>query len=215
MPERMPERRSPAMQLPRRSVLALATGTVGAAATSWAAPATASASSVEAAGAASAVPDPTTATLRQLARHTGLRIGTAVDTTALRNDARYRELVATEFSSVTPENVMKWEVVHPAQDRYDFSQADELVAFARAHGQKVRGHTLVWHNQLPSWLTSGTWTRNQLRAILREHIFTVVGRYRGRVWAWDVVNEAFNDDGTLRQTIWLKTIGPDYIADAF
>jgi endo-1,4-beta-xylanase len=198
------------MTLARRSVFGLA---AGAAATSWAVPTVASAS-VESAPAA-AVPDPTTATLRQLARHTKLEIGTAVDTSALRNDARYRELVATQFSTVTPENVMKWEVVHPQRTRYDFSQADQLVAFARAHGQKVRGHTLVWHNQLPAWLTSGTWTRAQLRAILREHIFTVVGRYRGRVWAWDVVNEAFNDDGTLRDTIWLRTIGPEYIADAF
>jgi endo-1,4-beta-xylanase len=198
------------MTLARRSVFGLA---AGAAATSWAVPTVASAS-VES-GPAAAVPDPTTATLRQLARHTKLEIGTAVDTSALRNDARYRELVATQFSTVTPENVMKWEVVHPQRTRYDFSQADQLVAFARAHGQKVRGHTRVWHNQLPAWLTSGTWTRAQLRAILREHIFTVVGRYRGRVWAWDVVNEAFNDDGTLRDTIWLRTIGPEYIADAF
>jgi endo-1,4-beta-xylanase len=202
------------MTLARRSVFGLAAGT---AATSWAAqaaPAVAATPAVSAAG-AGAVPDPTTATLRQLARHTRLEIGTAVDTSALRNDARYRELVAAEFSSVTPENVMKWEVVHPERGRYDFTQADQLVAFARAHGQKVRGHTLVWHNQLPSWLTSGTWNRDQLRAILRQHIFTVVRRYRGRVWAWDVVNEAFNEDGTLRQTIWLNTIGPDYIADAF
>jgi endo-1,4-beta-xylanase len=201
------------MQLPRRSVFGLAAGT---AATSWAAqaPSAAAAPAVAVTG-AGAVPDPTTATLRQLARHTKLEIGTAVDTSALRNDATYRQLVGSQFSSVTPENAMKWEVVHPARDRYDFSQADQLVAFARQHGQKVRGHTLVWHNQLPSWLTSGTWTRAELRAILREHISTVVGRYRGRVWAWDVVNEAFNENGTLRETIWLKTIGPDYIADAF
>jgi endo-1,4-beta-xylanase len=162
-----------------------------------------------------AVPDPTNATLRELAKHTRLEIGTAVDTSALRNDATYRNLVATQFSSVTPENVMKWEIVHPQRNRYDFTQADQLVAFARQHRQKVRGHTLVWHNQLPSWLTSGTWTREQLRAILREHIFTVAGHLRGSISAWDVVNEAFNDDGTMRDTIWLRVIGPDYIADAF
>src|SRR3954451_210815 len=201
------------MQLPRRSVFGLA---AGAAATSWAAQASSAAAAPAVAGTeARAVPDPTTATLRQLARHTKLEIGTAVDTTALRNDARYRELVGSEFSSVTPENVMKWEVVHPERRRYDFTQADELVTFARQHGQKVRGHTLAWHSQLPAWLTSGTWSRAELRAILREHIFTVVGRYRGRVWAWDVVNEAFNDDGTLRKSIWLNTIGPEYISDAF
>ena len=207
------------MQLGRRTLITLVTGTLGAtlvagaAATSWAAPARTQAP--PAAAGAHGVPDPTTATLRQLARHTKLEIGTAVDTSALRNDATYRRLVATEFSSVTPENVMKWDTIHPERHRYDFTQADQLVAFAREHDQKVRGHVLVWHSQLPAWLTSGTWTRDELRSILREHIFTVAGHYRGRIWAWDVVNEAFNDDGTLRDTIWLRTIGPDYIADAF
>jgi endo-1,4-beta-xylanase len=161
------------------------------------------------------VPDPTTSTLRQLAKHTGLRVGTAVDTAALASDETYRATVAAQFDSVTPENVMKWEVVEPQRGQYDFTQADRLVDFARANGQKVRGHTLLWHNQLPAWLTSGTWTRAQLRDILRQHIFTEAGHFRGRIWAWDVVNEAFNDDGTLRDTLWLQVIGPDYIADAF
>jgi endo-1,4-beta-xylanase len=162
-----------------------------------------------------AAPDPTSATLRQVAAHTGMRIGTAVDTSALASDATYRSLVASQFNTVTPENVMKWEVVEPEQGRYDFTQADALVAFARAHGQKVRGHTLVWHNQLPTWLTSRDWTRAELRQVLRQHIFTEAGHFRGRIWAWDVVNEAFNDDGTLRDTLWLRVLGPGYIADAF
>ena len=166
---------------------------------------------------ASAAPviDPSTATLRQLARPTGVRIGTAVDTSALANDITYRTLVAEQFDSVTPENVMKWEVVEPQQGQYDFTEADELVAFARAHNQKVRGHTLVWHNQLPSWLTSGTWTDAELRRILRQHIFTEAGHFRGRIWAWDVVNEAIDDNGQLRDTFWLQNLGPGYIADAF
>ena len=158
---------------------------------------------------------PTGATLRQLAKPTGVRIGTAVDTSALADDATYRTLVAQQFNSVTPENVMKWEVVQPGRSRYDFTQADKLVAFARANKQKVRGHTLVWHNQLPNWLTTGTWTKNELRSILREHIRTEVGHFRGKVWAWDVVNEAFNEDGTLRDSLWLRTLGPSYIADSF
>jgi endo-1,4-beta-xylanase len=159
--------------------------------------------------------NPDGATLRHLARPTGVRIGTAVDTSALAQDATYRSLVAQQFNSVTPENVMKWEVVQPERSRYDFTEADKLVAFARDHHQKVRGHTLVWHNQLPSWLTSGTWTKKELRSILREHIRTEVSHFRGRIWAWDVVNEAFNDDGTLRDSLWLRTLGPRYIADAF
>ena len=161
------------------------------------------------------VPDPATSTLRQLAAHTQLRIGTAVDTAALGNDAVYRAAVADQFDTVTPENVMKWEVVEPQRGVGDFTEADKLVDFARGHGQKVRGHTLVWHNQLPSWLTSGTWTPAELRNILRQHILAEAGHFRGRIWAWDVVNEAFNDDGTLRDTMWLQELGPGYIADAF
>jgi len=97
----------------------------------------------------------------------------------------------------------------------DFSQGDALVRFARANHQVVRGHTLVWHSQLPAWLTSGTFTNAQLEAILRRHIFEEAGHFRGRIYAWDVVNEAFNEDGTLRDTIWLRALGPDYIAKAF
>jgi endo-1,4-beta-xylanase len=155
-------------------------------------------------------------------RHSGLRdlakrplVGTAVDTTALANDADYRGAIAREFNSVTPENVMKWETVEPQQGVTDYTAADALLRFARANHQIVRGHTLVWHSQLPSWLTSGTFTNEQLEAILRRHIFEEAGHFRGRMYAWDVVNEAFNEDGTLRDTIWLRALGPDYIAKAF
>jgi endo-1,4-beta-xylanase len=165
--------------------------------------------------AADTAADPASSTLRELAAHSALQIGTAVDTTALQADATYRTTVAEQFSSVTPENVMKWESVEPQRGVNDFSAADQLVSFARAHHQSVRGHTLVWHNQLPTWLTSGTWTAAELKNILRQHIMTEVGHFRGKIWAWDVVNEAFNDDGTLRDTLWLRTLGPSYIADAF
>ncbi|HYJ74317.1 MAG TPA: endo-1,4-beta-xylanase [Kineosporiaceae bacterium] len=160
-------------------------------------------------------PDPTRDTLRRLAQHTSLRIGTAVDMNALANDVTYRRMVGEQFSTVTPENVMKWEVVEPQRGRYDFSAGDALVRFARAHQQKVRGHTLVWHNQLPGWLTAGTWTPAQLRSILRQHIFAEAGHFRGQIWAWDVVNEAIDDNGKLRDTIWSRALGESYIADAF
>jgi endo-1,4-beta-xylanase len=153
--------------------------------------------------------------LRAAARGTGIRIGTAVDTTALAGDAPYRAAVAREFSTVTPENVMKWEVVEPTQGHYDWSQADQLVDFARDHGQLVRGHTLVWHNQNPAWLTEDAFTPQQLRDLLRKHILDEVGHFRGKIWAWDVANEVFNEDGTPRDTIWLRNLGPGYIADAF
>jgi endo-1,4-beta-xylanase len=151
--------------------------------------------------------------LRDVARRP--LIGTAVDMSALANDATYKAAIAREFNIVTPENVMKWETVEPQQGVTDFSQGDALVRFARANHQSVRGHTLVWHSQLPAWLTSGTFTPAELRDILRRHIFEEAGHFRGRIYAWDVVNEAFNEDGTLRPTIWLTALGPGYIADAF
>jgi len=153
--------------------------------------------------------------LRDAARGTGVRIGTAVDMSALAADATYEQTVAREFSTVTPENVMKWESLEPTRGTYNWGPADDLVDYARAHGQTVRGHTLVWHSQNPSWLTEESFTPAELRALLRKHIFDVAGHFKGKIWAWDVVNEAFNDDGTLRDTIWLRNLGPGYIADAF
>ncbi|MFB8206771.1 endo-1,4-beta-xylanase [Streptomyces sp. NPDC056010] len=154
-------------------------------------------------------------TLGALGKRSGVRIGTAVDMAALADDAPYRAKAASEFSSVTPENVMKWESVEPTRGTYDWKQADRLVDFARANGQLVRGHTLLWHNQLPAWLTTGDFTADELRAILRKHITDEARHFKGRIWQWDVVNEAFNDDGTLRDSIWLQKLGPGYIADAF
>ncbi|WP_405659495.1 endo-1,4-beta-xylanase [Streptomyces sp. NBC_01166] len=153
--------------------------------------------------------------LGDLGRKAGLRIGTAVDTSALAEDAPYRAKAAGEFSSVTAENVMKWEVVEPQRGTHDWAAADELVDFAKKNGQLVRGHTLVWHNQLPAWLNEGDFTTAELREILRRHITDQVTHFKGEIWQWDVVNEAFNDDGTLRDSIWLRKLGPGYIADAF
>jgi endo-1,4-beta-xylanase len=153
--------------------------------------------------------------LRALASRVGLRIGTAVNTDALGLNSTYRQITADQFSTVTPENVMKWQLVEPTQGTYDWLAADQLVKFAGVHGQLVRGHTLVWHNQLPNWLTTGTYTSAQLRDLLRKHITDEVSHFKGKIWQWDVVNEAFNDDGTMRDTIWLRAMGPGYIADAF
>ncbi|MEV5432657.1 endo-1,4-beta-xylanase [Streptomyces sp. NPDC052701] len=153
--------------------------------------------------------------LRRLAADDRLRIGTAVDTTALADDAAYRRLTGSEFSTVTAENVMKWEALEPRRGEYDYAAADRLTRYAERHGQKVRGHVLVWHSQLPSWLTTGDFDAQELRAILRRHITDTVRHFKGRIWQWDVVNEAFNEDGTLRDSIWLRKLGPGYIADAF
>ena len=158
-------------------------------------------------------------TLRNLAARNNLRIGTAVDMNALANDQVYRDRIATEFNSVTAENVMKWGPLEPTRGQLDFGPADALVDFAKANRQKVRGHTLLWHNQLPGWLTSGvadgSIDADELRSILRQHIFDVVGHFRGKIYQWDVVNEVIDDNAQLRNTIFLRQLGPGYIADAF
>ncbi len=144
-----------------------------------------------------------------------LLVGTAVDTSALRDESSYRRTLAHEYDSVTPENAMKWAFIHPERHRYDFADADRIVRFARAHDMKVRGHTLVWYREAPDWVTKGHWTRPQLERILHDHIRTVVGRYRGKVAEWDVVNEALDEHGKLRDSVWTRVIGPDYIRLAF
>lgn len=156
-------------------------------------------------------------TLRSLAQQRNFLVGAAVAIKPLRENPTYRNVLAREFNMLTPENVMKFEPIHPERDRYDFTAADTLVDFAQTHQMQVRGHTLVWHRQLPNWLTEREWTREELITILRQHINTVVGRYRDRLFAWDVVNEAISDadDAALRENIWLKTIGSDYIEMAF
>ena len=141
-------------------------------------------------------------------------LGTAVDVEALAQDDRYRSLLARKFESVTAENVMKWYAVEPQRGVDDFAAADRLVRFARRHGQSVYGHTLIWHNQLPAWLTEGEFTKAELARIMRRHIFAVVGHFRGKVRAWDVVNEAIDDNGQWRDTIFYRAFGPEYVAMA-
>ena len=162
-----------------------------------------------------ALPAAAADTLRTLAEAAGIRIGSSVDAEALIADAAYGRLLAREFDLVTPENAMKFSVVQPERGRFDFAQADALVEFAEAHGMQVNGHVLVWHQQLPDWLTQGQFSADELKAILREHIRTLVTRYHGRVASWDVAAEAVDDDGRLRDTFWSRGIGPDYLALAF
>jgi endo-1,4-beta-xylanase len=133
------------------------------------------------------------------------------------SDAAYRRLLAAEFNSLTPENQLKWEFVRPSEGEYDFEAADAIVAFAEEHGQRVRGHTLLWHSQNPAWLEEGDFSPEALEEILRDHIGTVVGRYAGRIHEWDVANEIFLEDGSLRlqENIWLRELGPGIIARAF
>jgi endo-1,4-beta-xylanase len=152
------------------------------------------------------------APLRDLAAAKGKVIGTAV--TGSKLTGTYGDLAGTQFNSLTPGNAMKWGSVEPTRGSHNWAEADQIVDFAEAHGQQVRGHTLVWHNQNPDWLTNGTWTPAQLSTLLNDHIATEVGRYKGRLAAWDVVNEPFNEDGTYRQTLWYNGLGTGYIAQA-
>ncbi|MEO0949316.1 MAG: endo-1,4-beta-xylanase [Cyanobacteria bacterium J06641_5] len=154
-------------------------------------------------------------TLGHLARERGLSIGTAVAVPVLERETVYQETLAREFNTVTAENVMKFEFLQPQRGGFDFTESDRLLAFAADRQMQVRGHTLVWHWALPDWLKEGNWTREEAAAILKHHIEMVVGRYRGNIVAWDVVNEAIADDGTLRDSFWLRSIGPDYIEMAF
>jgi endo-1,4-beta-xylanase len=142
-------------------------------------------------------------TLREAAEASGLHIGAAVRPAQL-SEAAYASTLAREFNMLEPEDALKWEVVHPARQSFDFSQGDQIIDFAERHSMKVRGHTLVWHRQNPKWLTEANYTSAELAQILENHIKTVVGHYRGKILAWDVVNEAFDElhPGELRTTIW-------------
>jgi endo-1,4-beta-xylanase len=146
--------------------------------------------------------------LRAAAERSGLLVGTAVRPEHL-SEPLYAATLAREFNLLEPEDAMKWEVLRPEAQSFDFSQADRIVDFAVQHGMKVRGHTLVWHRQNPKWLTQGKYTSGELAQILEQHIKRVVGHYRGKVFAWDVVNEAFDElqPGQLRSTIWLDQPG--------
>lgn len=134
-------------------------------------------------------------------------------------DEQATEIIKTQFNTISPENVLKWGAVHSKPDQYNFDAADRYVAFGEQNKMFIIGHTLIWHNQTPDWVfkdeKGNQISREDLLKRMREHIQTVVGRYKGRIKGWDVVNEAINDDGTMRQTSWLKIIGEDYIAKAF
>jgi endo-1,4-beta-xylanase len=134
-------------------------------------------------------------------------------------DAAEDALIKAQFNSITPENVLKWESVHPQPDTYDFAAGDAYVEFGQKNHMYIVGHTLVWHHQTPKWVFEDEkgkpLSREALLQRMHGHIRTVVGRYKGRVNSWDVVNEALEEDGSLRQTPWLKIIGEDYIAKAF
>ncbi len=147
-------------------------------------------------------------------------IGVAVSAGDLKDPGEVA-LILSQFNSLTPENAMKMGPIHPEENRYNWRDADSIVAFAQLHGLKVRGHNLCWHSQTPRWLFKDSIgnlvSKEVLLKRLKDHITTVVNRYKGKLYAWDVVNEAIDDDSTkfLRNSLWYQICGPDFIAKAF
>jgi endo-1,4-beta-xylanase len=148
--------------------------------------------------------------LRELAARRGIRVSTAVNPNHLTEDA-YVAILAREFDGLEPENAMKFAPIHPRPDSdpnpFDFAAADQLVAFAKDHNMAVRGHTLVWHRQIPDWVKDGNYGPEQLRGVLQNHIATVLSHFGDSVYAYDVVNEAFENDGSMRGTLWYDQPG--------
>jgi endo-1,4-beta-xylanase len=147
-------------------------------------------------------------------------IGTAVNLFQLSGrDSLGMNIIEKQFNSITPENILKWERVHPKPDKYNFEPADKYVEFGEKNNMFIIGHTLVWHSQTPKWVFSDSAgndvSREELLKRMHDHIQAVVGRYKGKIKGWDVVNEALNEDGTLRKSPWMKIIGDDYIEKAF
>ena len=149
--------------------------------------------------------------LRTLAEAQGRYIGTEV-TGSMPSNATIANLAGQQFDMVTPGNEMKWDTTEPSNGSFNLSPGDTIVSFAKAHNMRVRGHNLVWHSQLPSWVSS--LPLSQVQSAMETHITTEVSHYRGEIYAWDVVNEPFNDDGSLRSDVFFQAMGQGYIADA-
>ncbi len=142
-------------------------------------------------------------------------IGTAMNLSQIEErDAYTDSLIKRQFNAATPENIMKAEEIHPEWDKYDFDAADKLVMYGQKNGIVINGHTLIWHSQLPKFVHQIN-SADSLRTFFNEHIKTVASRYDGKVQSWDVVNEALNEDGTLRKSIFLEKLGDNYIVEAF
>ncbi len=145
-------------------------------------------------------------------------VGAALNPSEFAGD-KNAALIKEQFNTISPENVLKFEVIHPKPDTYNFEPADKYVDFGVKNHMFVVGHNLVWHSQTPKWVFEDDkgepLTRDALLKRMHDHIATVVGRYKGKIDGWDVVNEALNENGTLRESKWFKIIGPDYIQKAF
>ncbi len=158
----------------------------------------------------------TCSTLREAAQKAGLLVGSACCPHLIEQDPEYAAILAREFNCITAENCMKPMYLQPQHGCFEFNAADRLCLFAERHQQKIRGHTLAWHQQMPHWLRDARFDKKEALDILDDHIANVVGHFQGRVFCWDVVNEALATNGRWRTDCpWFKMTGPDYVAAAF
>lgn len=142
-------------------------------------------------------------------------IGTALNADQIEGkDAGAAALVPQQFNAITPENIMKAEVMHPEWGRYNFDLADKLVEYGKKNNIQINAHTLIWHSQLPPFMRRMK-SADSVRMFMTEHINTIAGRYDGKVYSWDVVNEALEEDGTMRKSVFLNTLGEDFVVEAF
>ncbi|KAI1201229.1 carbohydrate-binding module family 1 protein [Nemania serpens] len=157
------------------------------------------------------------AQLNKLAKAAGkLYFGSATDNGELSDTAYVNILKNTdEFGQITPGNGQKWQYTEPSRGQFSYTSGDQIASLAATNGQLLRCHTLVWYSQLPSWVSSGSWTASTLTSVVNTHISNVVGHYKGKCYAWDVVNEALNDDGTYRQNVFYNVLGDSYFAIAY
>jgi len=142
-------------------------------------------------------------------------IGTAMNSFQIEEkDPKAALLIPQQFNMATPENIMKAEIIHPQWDVYNFDQGDKLIEYGKKYNIKVNGHTLIWHSQLPTFARN-IQSVDSFKSFFTNHINTIAGRYNGKVFSWDVVNEALNEDGSMRKSIFLNKLGEDFVTDAF
>jgi endo-1,4-beta-xylanase len=142
-------------------------------------------------------------------------VGAAINIKLLRKHQGYRNTIISQYNSITAENAMKFGKLHPSEDEFRWKDADELVNFAKSNGMRVHGHTLIWSAKNPKWVDAYQGDKKAWKKLLKTHIQTVVKHFKGRVVSWDVVNEAFEDNGKLKKCVWLDNIGPEYLELAF
>lgn len=159
--------------------------------------------------------DVSTCKQRKLCQFYPFPIGLALDTEKLKYEEVYWNLALSEFSSFTPEQILKASYIHPRENKFMFTEIDELMRFCKERRIRLHGHTLIWHREIPSWMYRKKGSKSEDLETMKQHIDQLVRHCAGKITGWDVLNEAFNEDGTLRENLWFKRIGPDYISEAF